>query len=81
MESIGGILIPISGNPDICVCFYSRRLASKKVTCNYQAPKGQYRVCKTNEMENQVIWDLPSALSKTSSVTLRKTVKSISSAM
>ena len=44
IESIGGILIPISGNPEISVFLFQKTgfQETHVVTCNYWSPKGQH---------------------------------------
>jgi len=45
IESIGGILIPISENPEIRVFLFQKASIQEchMVTCNYRSPKGQHR--------------------------------------
>lgn len=52
--SIGGILIPISGNPEISLFLFQKAgiEGGHIVTCNYQAPGDAPGECKKNESGN-----------------------------
>ena len=67
IQSIGGNLIPTSGNPEISVFSFQKFSIpkSRMVTCNYWSPRGQHGAWKKYESENQVTWDLLFSPSRT----------------